>query len=161
MMQPKTYRFADQGRPDQGTEIALTEKDAENINQYVGKIRETVDLLRHEIDAIKAGELEVIGQIFEEKSRKLKWLELRTPLIEPFLDHEFAQKLSLRPLLAELKRNIEEGGAMLARMAIAARTIRREVEKIHNRNGLDNVYGKTGEKLAGGAGQKLKLDQEL
>lgn len=161
----KKFRFGE--RPDTApsveneSTIALTPEDAANLDDYVSKIKETVVILHKEIDAIKNGELEVITNVFDEKSKILKWLELRTPLVEPFLNHEFAQKINIKGHLAELKRSIEEDGAMLSRMAVAARTILREVEKINNRNGLGGVYGKSGQKVAGNTGPKMRIDREL
>lgn len=166
MMPPKKFRFGERpevstGPVDAPTQIALTLEDAQNLDAYVGKIKETVSILRTEIDAIKEGQLEVVSDVFEEKSKVLKWLELRTPLVEPFLNHDAATKLNIKGHLAELKQHIEEDGAMLSRMAVAARTILREVDKINNRNGLGGVYGKTGEKLGATTGGKIRLDREL
>ena len=161
MIPRKKFRFGEREAVNPAAPIALTNEDAQNLDAYVGKIKETVTILRREIDAIKAGELEVVGQVYEEKSKVLKWLELRTPLIEPFLHHEAASNLGIREHLAVLKKNIEEDDALLSRMAVAARTVLREVEKITNRNGLSGVYGKSGHKRGAATGGAVNLDQEL
>ena len=159
----KKFRFGE--RPERtgasDAPIALTAEDEANVEAYVGKIKETIAILQKEIAAIKNGELEVISNIFDEKSKVLKWLELRTPLVEPFLKHEIAQNLNIKRHLADLKKNIEEDGAMLSRMAVAARTILREVEKINNRNGLGGIYGKSGQKMSGNTNGTLRIDREF
>jgi hypothetical protein len=159
----KKFRFGERQETPatSDTPLALTPEDEANLNAYVGKIKETVAILRKEITAIKNGELEVVSNVFEEKSKVLKWLELRTPLVEPFLNHEIALKLNIKRHLADLKKNIEEDGAMLSRMAVAARTILREVERINNRNGLADIYGKSGQKVSGMSGGKMRIDREF
>ncbi|KAJ02020.1 flagellar biosynthesis protein FlgI [Sulfitobacter mediterraneus] len=165
MNAPKKFRFGERmDAPVQGgtaNQMPLTRQDEQNLDEYVGKIKETVTILRSEITAIKNGELEVVSNVFDEKSKVLKWLELRTPLVEPFLNHEAAKKRNLKKHLAELKKFIEEDDAMLSRMAVAARTILREVEKITNRNGLGGVYGKSGRKLSDAPKGKMRIDQEF
>jgi flagellar biosynthesis/type III secretory pathway chaperone len=166
MTPPKKFRFGERRDSAAGPvkvpgQIALTAEDEQNLDAYVVKIKETVAILRKEINAIKGGELDVVSNVFEEKSKILKWLELRTPLVEPFLHHEAAQKRNIKTHLAELKKHIEEDGAMLSRMAVAARTILREIEKINNRNGLGGVYGKTGEKLGSASSTKMRIDREF
>lgn len=165
MTPQKKFRFGERGLDavagGETAQTALSKVDEQNLDEYVNKIKETVTLLRSEITAIKNGELEVITDVFDEKSRVLKWLELRTPLIEPFLNHGFAKRLNIKEHLAELKKNIEEDGAMLSRMAVAARTVLREVEKINNRNGLDGVYGKSGQKMGAAGSGKKNIDRKF
>ena len=165
MTQMKKFRFGDRSNAAQQNapagELTLTPEDETNLLDYMSKIKETVDILQYEIAAIKKGDLAVVGEVFERKERALKWLELRTPLIEPFLNHEFSEKLMIRKNLSELKKNIEEDDAMLSRMAIAARTILREFEKIINRNGLNGVYGKTGQKLGKTSTLQMSVDQKF
>lgn len=165
MTQMKKFRFGDRSNAAQQNapagELTLTPEDETNLLDYMSKIKETVDILQYEIAAIKKGDLAVVGEVFERKERALKWLELRTPLIEPFLNHEFSENLMIRKNLSELKKNIEEDDAMLSRMAIAARTILREFEKIINRNGLNGVYGKTGQKLGKTNTLQMSVDQKF
>jgi ABC-type phosphate transport system auxiliary subunit len=163
MIPRKKFRFGERQAAPTAPDalIALTAKDEANLEAYVAKIKETVAILREEISAIKAGELEVISNVFDDKSRVLKWLELHTPLVEPFLNHEIAQKSNIKRHLTDLKKEIEEDGAMLSRMAVAAKRILREVEKINNRNGLGDIYGKSGQKVSGVSGRKMRIDYEL
>ncbi|MGC1504531.1 MAG: flagellar biosynthesis protein FlgI [Sulfitobacter sp.] len=159
----KKFRFGERPQTDTKAEapIGLTAEDEANLDAYVDKIQETVAILRKEITAINNGELEVISNVFDEKSKILKWLELRTPLVEPFLNHDIARKLKIKEHLGDLKKYIEEDGAMLSRMAVAARTILREVEKISNRNELSDLYGKSGKKMNAHSGAKMGIDREF
>ncbi len=165
MNAPKKFRFGERmDAPAQGgtaNQIPLTRQDELNLDEYVGKIKETVTILRNEITAIKNGELEVVSNVFDEKSKVLKWLELRTPLVEPFLNHDIARKLKIKEHLGELRKYIEEDGVMLSRMAVAARTILREVEKVSNRNELGNVYGKSGKKMSANSSGAPGIDREF
>lgn len=162
MIPPKKFRFGERlEQAGPAAQMTLTAEDEQNLDAYVSKIRETVEILRREIAGIKDGNLEVVSEVYEEKSKVLKWLELRTPVVEPFLNHEFAQKLNIKGHLSELKGKIEEDGALLSRMAIAARTVLREVEKINNRNNLGGVYGKSGEKVRADKGQQVNVDREF
>lgn len=164
MSAPKKFRFGERaGRSATSAAgpLSLTLEDEDNLDGYVAKIRETIAVLRREITAIKAGNLEVVAEVFEEKSKLLKWLELRTPLVEPFLNHDAARERNLKDHLAELKHCIEEDDAMLSRMAVAARTILREVDKITNRDGLGGIYGKSGRKRADAARGSKRIDQEF
>jgi hypothetical protein len=161
MIPRKKFRFGDRDASKSSAQLQLTAEDEQNLDAYVTKIKETVTILRKEMDAVKEGELEAVSNLFDEKSRVLKWLELRTPLVEPFLNHEFAQKLNIKGHLIELRKYIEEDGAMLSRMAIAARTVLREIEKINNRNTLGGVYGKSGQKISNATGGRINLDEEL
>lgn len=165
MIAPKKFRFGERqpapisdGIP---APLVLTAEDETNLDTYVVKIGETIEILRQEIAAIKKGELKTITSLFEEKSKSLKWLELHTPLIEPFLDHAAARQRDLRTHMAALKESIEENGALLSRMAITVKTILREHEKILNRNGLGGVYAKSGEKVSVNLGPEMKIDREF
>ena len=46
-------------------------------------------------------------------------------------------------------------------MAVAARTILREVKKISNRNALDGNYGKMGQRVSGVADKNMRVDQKF
>lgn len=159
----KKFRFGERPQTDDQAEtpIALSPEDEANLDAYVDKIQETVAILRKEITAINNGELEVISNVFDEKSKILKWLELRTPLVEPFLNHDVARKLKIKEHLGDLRKYVEEDGAMLSRMAVAARTILREVEKVSSRNGLGGIYGKSGKKMSAGSNGKVGIDREF
>lgn len=165
MIPPKKFRFgerrAERAPQPSGAPLSLTVEDETNLDTYVTKIAETVEILRKEIAAIKKGDLKVVTSLFDDKSKSLKWLELHTPLVEPFIDHVAAQKRNLRQHMAALKEIIEENDALLSRMAITVKTILREYDKALNRNGLGGVYAKTGEKVSVQSGPEMKVDREF
>ena len=71
-MTPRTFRFGQRGTAPEGEapdQLALTPQDEENIHAYVARIHDTIDVLNREVDAIKAGNLDVVSAIFDEKSR--------------------------------------------------------------------------------------------
>ena len=161
MVQQKTFRFGTRPVAASNEPMSLTDEDAQNLHAYVAKLKETANVLEREVTAIRQGELEAVGALFEEKSSLLKWIELRTPLVEPFLDHELARKLNLKGHLTELKARIEEDGAMLSRISIAARTVLREMEKIRSRNSLGSTYGKSGRRLDSPDGNRVPFDEKI
>ncbi|NRB02725.1 MAG: flagellar biosynthesis protein FlgI [Rhodobacteraceae bacterium] len=124
--------------------VLPTAEDMGNIKAYTQKIQEVLTLLSQEISAIKAGELDQVTALFEQKTALFKWLELRTPLIEPFLNNEAAKQHRMDDLLKELRDRIEEDTLLLSRMASAAKAIVREMEKANERRGLDGLYGQSG-----------------
>jgi hypothetical protein len=139
----------------------LTAEDAANLEAFAIKVQEAIDLLNQEVTAIGEGRLNVISDVFNNKAAILKWLELKFPLIEPFIAHEGANALGLPILLTELKSIVSEDSALLLHMAVAAGTIVREIEKALNRNNLHGNYGKLGEKVGKHSGPEIRLDREL
>ena len=148
----------DAGAAQSGDAVLPTAEDARNVEAYTVKIREILTLLSQEIAAIKSGELERVNELFESKSKLFKWLELRAPLVEPFLGNEIAKKYRLDSLLKELKDRIEEDTLLLSRMAAAAKTIVREVEKANERRGLDGLYGHSGKRADTSSGKNKGFD---
>ena len=143
----------------QGT--VLTAEDAANLDDFAIRVQQANELLREEIAAIGEGRLNVVSELFGRKAEILKSLELKLPLIEPFMTHKGAAERNLPTLLAELKRTVSEDSALLSRMAVAAGTIVREIEKARNRNSLNGNYGKTGEKIGRPSGAQRHLDRKL
>jgi hypothetical protein len=165
MKPPRSFRFGERrsvdGAEAPATALRVTAEDERNIAVFATQVEETVQLLRAEIEAIKEGRLSDVSAMFERKSEAIKRLELQSPLVEPFLQHEVAEKRGLANLLTELKTCIEEDAALLGRMAVAAKTVRREIEKVTNRNSLGGTYGVTGKKRGASADTELSLDQKL
>jgi len=91
----KKFRFGERPAIDGQSEtpMTLTAEDEANLDAYVGKIQETVAILRKESTAINNGELEVISNVFEEKSKVLKWPETRAPLVDASHHNDFARNL--------------------------------------------------------------------
>jgi len=139
----------------------LTEEDEANIAAFTDKVGEAIALLNDEIAALAEGRFHVVSEMFEQKAAVLKWLELRMPLVEPFLSHEVAKARGLPDRLAELQRVVGEDSEMLQRMARAAGTIVHEIRKATERHGLNGLYGKTGQKLGGQEGGQMRIDREF
>ncbi|MDK3016716.1 flagellar biosynthesis protein FlgI [Pseudodonghicola flavimaris] len=144
-----------------GAGPVLTEEDEANIDAFSAKVGEAVSLLNEEIAAIRAGRLQIVGELFDRKAALLKWLELRMPLIEPFLRHEAVRARGLPVQLAQLQKAVSEDSALLQRMARAAGTIVRELKKASERNGLSGLYGKSGQKIGNSTGGRLRIDREF
>jgi len=165
MLAKRKFRFSDRSdaRRDSGQQqgVVLTAEDAANIDAFAIKLQEAIDLLTKEVTAIGEGRLNVVSDIFSEKAALLKWLELKLPLIEPFMNHEGTKTRGIPDLLMKLKGIANEDGALLSRMSTAAGTIVREMEKAMNRNNLHGTYGKTGEKVGKPSGPEVHLDREL
>lgn len=161
----RKFRFGERrdalaGSPDTAA-FGLTKEDKANLDAYAETLLETIELLRTEIEAIHGGHLEIVSELFERKSNLMKWLELKTPLIEPFLSHTSTRENKIPEYLQELKRAVAEDGELLSRMSVAARSVVRELEKANNRSGLTGIYGKSGQKLGGTNEANLRLDREF
>jgi hypothetical protein len=165
MLEKRRFRIGDrlEARRSTGQQhgAVLTAEDAANLDAFAAKLQEAIDLLKGEIAAIGEGHLNVVSDIYNDKAAILKWLELKLPLIEPFTTHEGARSRGLPELLTELKSTVSEDSALLSRMAVAAKTIVREIEKARNRNSLNGNYGKTGNKISNLSEPEIHLDREL
>lgn len=142
-------------------DVVLTNEDEQNLDAFAETLKETIQLLREEIEAINSGKLGVVSEFFERKSKLMKWLELKTPLIEPFLPHQTAREKKIHLYLEELKEAAATDGELLSRMSIAARSVVREIEKASDRNGLSGIYGKSGQKLGAASEGNLRIDREF
>lgn len=138
-----------------------TERDIQNIDDFTGKISEAIDLLRKEINAINEGNLNIVSDLFEDKSNILKWLELKMPLVEPFIRKDAALARKLPDRLDEFKSAVEENSSLLSRMATAAGTVAREIEKATQRHSLNGLYGKSGQKISDPNAPKMTVDREF
>lgn len=139
----------------------VTDKDRQTLEDYADRLTEAVELLRQEIAAIKDGKLEVVNMLYPKKAELLKWIEMRAPLVEPFLTKPAAQEVELPAKLASFKTALQEDGELLERMSGVAASIAREIQKVLNRDSLDGLYGKSGQKLASGNDVRLKLDKQI
>lgn len=142
-------------------DVILTNEDEENLDAFAETLKETIQLLREEIEAINSGKLGVVSEFFERKSKLMKWLELKTPLIEPFLPHQKTREKKIHLYLEELKDAASTDGELLSRMSIAARSVVREIEKASDRNGLSGIYGKSGQKLGASSEGNMRIDREF
>lgn len=141
--------------------LVLTKEDEANIEAFAAKVGEAVALLNQEVAALSEGRFQVVSDLFEEKAALLKWLELRLPLVEPFLSHAAAKSRGLPERMVELQAAVSADSEMLQRMASAAGTIVQEIRKATERHGLNGLYGKSGQKLGAQEGGQMRIDREF
>lgn len=165
MLKKRKFRIGSRMQARRGATVpedtVLTQEDEANITAFTAKVGEAVELLNHEVAALTEGRFQVVGELFERKAALLKWLELRVPLVEPFLQHEAAKSRGLPERMVELQKAVSEDSAMLKRMATAAGTIVREIRKASERNGLSGLYGKSGQKIGSQDGGRMRIDREF
>lgn len=141
--------------------LSPTVDDHANLDAFSQTLQDAIDLLHEEVDNINAGRLDVVGELFERKSRLLKWIELKMPVVEPFLTHDAATQRKIPDHLQQLRQAADQNSELLSRMSSAARSIMREIERAVERNGLSGLYGKSGEKLGASASGDTGIDQEF
>lgn len=141
--------------------LAPTELDIQNIDDFAAKLGEAVSLLKQEIAGINAGNLNIVSELYNQKASILKWLELKMPLVEPFMEDDVVRTRRLPTRLAELKEAVSENNALLSRMSAAAGTVVREIEKAQQRHSLSGLYGKSGRRIGAESGRSRTLDKEL
>lgn len=164
MIAARQFRMGERQKSRTGSAGDPATLDLENIDAFAAKLSEAIALLKKETGAIKEGELHIVSEMFEEKSGIMKWLELKKPLVEPFLKKDAALVRRLPELLDELRETVTENSAMLSRMADAAGAVAREIEKATQRHSLDGLYGKSGRKLGDQSEQtvsKMTIDREF
>lgn len=165
MISKRQFRVAGRKQPrpvGQGAmTLAPTELDIQNIDAFATKITEAVSLLKQEIAGINEGKLNIVSELYNQKAGILKWLELKMPLIEPFMNDDAVKARRLPDRLAELKEAVSENNALLSRMSVAAGTIVREIEKAQQRHSLSGLYGKSGRRIGADSSRSRALDKEL
>lgn len=161
MIAARQFRMGERQKSRSGAAGDPTALDLKNIDAFAEKIQEAISLLRKETSAINKGELEVVSEMFEEKSGILKWLELKRPLIEPFIKKDAALTRKLPELLDELRGAVTENSTLLSRMATAAGSVAREIEKATQRHSLDGLYGQSGQKIGDQTVPKMTIDREF
>lgn len=139
----------------------LTPEDEENLDAFSRKLNDVVRLLRAEIDAISQGRLDDVTELFSEKAALVKWIEMKMPIIEPFLDHERAKSYDLSARLSELKKQAVENGEIIARTAGTVGAIIREFDKVSNRHSLSGLYGKSGKPVSGSLTSHNRVNREF
>lgn len=162
-MSKRELRLSDRmvARSRSASEGGLTDEDQRNLRDYAAKLDEAISLIREEIGSIMQGQLGAVNELYAQKAELLKWLELRAPTVEPFLGQPVAHEHDLPGKLATFKTVLQEDGDLLKRMANVAASISREIEKVMNRDSLDGIYGKSGEKLSKSGKADMRLDHEI
>lgn len=160
---PSRFRKRMQARRDDisADGPVLTEEDDANLAAFEANIDATLDLLHEEIAAIEAGHLDRVTELYDRKADLLKRIELKIPVIEPFLEASEHAAPTLREKLRQLKVAVQDNSVLLSRMSDATRDIVREIEKIRNRHSLDGLYGKSGKPVTGQDGPQMHIDKEF
>lgn len=144
-----------------GTGLAESERDSENIVRFNEEVLEATLLLQREINEIGNGNLNVVKGTYDEKCRIFKKIELNSPLVEPFLASKTSQRLSLPQNLKSLNEVALKNSDLLKRMANAASSIVKEINMANSRQTLSGLYGKTGQKITGTQQLSQKFDGNL
>lgn len=160
---PSRFRKRMQARRDDisADGPVLTEEDDANLAAFEANIDATLDLLHEEIAAVDAGHLDRVTELYDRKADLLKRIELKIPVIEPFLEASEHAAPTLREKLRQLKVAVQDNSVLLSRMSDATRDIVREIEKIRNRHSLDGLYGKSGKPVTGQDGPQMHIDKEF
>ncbi|OWY00883.1 hypothetical protein [Thioclava sp. IC9] len=160
---PSRFRKRMQARRDDisADGPVLTEEDDANLAAFEANIDATLDLLHEEIAAVGAGHLDRVTELYDRKADLLKRIELKIPVIEPFLEASEHAAPTLREKLRQLKVAVQDNSVLLSRMSDATRDIVREIEKIRNRHSLDGLYGKSGKPVTGQDGPQMHIDKEF
>ncbi len=163
MIGTRQFRLGERrkAREMSGNVVGVSAMDMQALDAFATKLDEAIALLRREIEGINAGELNVVTDVYEDKSNILKWLELKMPLVEPFMGQDAATTRRLPERLAEFKDVVGENSTLLERMAGAAGTVVREMEKATQRHSLNGLYGKSGEKITDSKLGKMTIDQQF
>lgn len=161
MIPPRKFRMQERRAAAASDPRQPTERDIQNIDAFSLKIAEAIDLLKGEIAAINAGELSIVSETFEKKSEVLKALELKKPLVEPFIGQEASLARKIPDRLAELKQVVTENSELLSRMASAAGAVAREIEKATQKHSLNGLYGKTGKKIENPNTSQMRVDRQF
>lgn len=132
-------------RARDGERPPLTRDDEENIGSFSRIIEQTIALLGVENDALAAGDVGKVADCYEAKSRLLKDLTLRQPVVEPFLKEDIPEIAGLRDLIGSLAESLKRNGELLEGMSNASRAIISEIETLRRRHSLEGVYDKTGQ----------------
>ena len=149
-------------RAEQGERPPLTEADEANIDAF-GRIVESLsNLLEHENEALRQGDIQLVASIFERKQELLNQLEIRKPVVEPFLRESLEANHRLRALIQDLSARINTNAELLSAMADAAGRIRIEVERVRERHTLRGMYDKSGHARDGqGRGKPSPFDAKI
>ena len=139
----------------------VTDEDRARLKAYASKLDDATELIRAEIESIKSGRMSAVSETYPAKAEVLKWLELRAPVIEPFLGLECAEDYHFQTRLAALKHVLDQDEKMLKHLAQVAAAVSREIEKVIHRDSLDGLYGQSGKKLSALSAPQKSLDQEI
>jgi len=163
---PRKFRISERLEARQNAGAApflavLTDEDRENIVAFDNLVTRAIDILKREIAAVDVGDFDQISTFFDSKTTVLKSIELKLPLVQPFIQSSFAQQRNLLQKLQDLTKVASQNSALLERMALAAGTIVKEIKRATERHSLNGLYGNSGRKLSETSQGTLKIDKSL
>ncbi|RRH75775.1 hypothetical protein [Falsigemmobacter faecalis] len=145
-----------------GERPPLTGDDEDNISRFAGIVADLTAVLERENEALLAGDVTLVAELFGQKQVLLTQLETRQPVVEPFLRESAAVTEALRSRIQVLATQINRNAALLEAMSDAARAIRLEVSRVRDRHSLNGMYDKSGHTRGQGpAGPPREIDTNL
>lgn len=139
----------------------LTAEDEENLAGFEDNVARVAALLDEETAVINAGRLDQVERFIAPKAELLKKIELRLPVVEPFLQEAVASRPELREKLVHLRRRAVENANIIRRMSEATTAIIDEVSRIRDRHSLSGLYEKSGRKVVTGDAKMQRIDKAL
>lgn len=139
----------------------LTTEDHDNMAAFEAQVDAVSALLAEEIAEIGAGRLEAVGDYHDSKADLLKRIELKLPVIEPFLSAAVETRPELREKIQRLRALVQQESALLDRMVEAMTAIVDEIARIRDRHSLNGLYEKSGRRLADNVATRVRIDKDL
>lgn len=145
-------------RAAQGERPPLTADDESNITDFSETTLGLIKLLLAENEALRRADVDAVAGYFPQKQDLLRRIEIRQPVIEPFLRESAEVTEALRLRIHELAQVIEENSRLLASMAEAAQMMRGELDRVRDRHSLKGMYDKSGQKATTAGAKRRGLD---
>ncbi|SFP65643.1 hypothetical protein [Tranquillimonas alkanivorans] len=118
-----------------------------------------IALVREEVEAIHAGDLQAVADLYPRKRDKMEHAETLLRGLAPVLAD--APHTALRAKVATLKELVAEDERLLARVTEATGEVAAELRRIRDRHGLGGLYGRGGQRRDPGATPRARLDQSF
>lgn len=144
-----------------GERPPLTTDDEQNIADFSTTAVNLIQLLLEENEALRHADVAKVADLFPQKQELLQRIEIRQPVIEPFLRESAEVTEALRLRIRELAGAIEENSRLLASMAEAAQSLRGELDRVRERHSLKGMYDKSGQTRETGTRRKRGIDANL
>lgn len=148
-------------RASAGYSPALTETDEENIREFQDLVSRIIGLLQRENHALEQGDVSLVAGLYEVKRGLLKSLELKEPVVEPFLKEKMPEIEVLKDSLRELGQVLRDNGRLLEGMASASRSIMTEVDRVRRRQGLEGMYDSNGQLRSDVHSPKARYEKKI
>jgi hypothetical protein len=161
---PRTFRIQRrlEARNGSGVDtLILNQEDLANLDAFEKIVVEATEILQLEIAAVKGGDFAIISKLIDNKTSALKSIELQMPLVEPIIRSKHKRAEAISDRLAKLKSVSIEDSDLLKRMAIAASTVVKELNRATDRHSLNGLYGNSGKKITGSVEIEQRIDKRF